>query len=106
MYLLNGTVIINLIKLFKNEKKACKNPNCSHNPSALRKRKSLLSKWQTQQFEDQYTHYTKKVNIEPCMHLLMKTEIFYIPLFMNITSYNLRYHVHLRNLYQKHVIGL
>ena len=39
-------------------------------------------------------------------YLLLKTEIFYIPLFMNITSYNLRYHVHLRNLYQKHVIGL
>lgn len=69
MYLLNGTVIINLIELLKNEKKACKNPNCSHNPSALRKRKSLLSKWHTQQFEDQYTHYTKKVNIEPCMHI-------------------------------------
>ena len=77
MYLLNGTVIINLIKLLKNEKKACKNPNCSHNPSALHKRKSLLSKWQTQQFEDRYTHYTKKSKY--CtMHayLLLKTEIF------------------------------
>ena len=33
-------------------KKLVKNPNCLHNPSALHKRKLLLSKWQIQQFED------------------------------------------------------